>query len=86
MIGWNQNEHFLTLQYGSLSRKTVIIKRGRIQWISVRQTNLQEKQHLASLKLAIASGKENIKFSLSHIPVDAANYIYKNTLKIKKEG
>ncbi|MED1613216.1 PH domain-containing protein [Bacillus paranthracis] len=86
MVGWNQNEHFLTLQYGSFSRKTVIIKRGRIQWASLRQTTLQEKQHLASLKLAIASGKENIKFSLSHIPVDAANHIYKNTLKIKKEG
>ncbi|KTD85182.1 hypothetical protein UQ64_21315 [Paenibacillus etheri] len=80
-MSWNQGDHYLTVQYGILSRKTVIIKRGRIQWVSIRQTTLQERKQLASIKIMIASGKENVKYSLNHIPSDAALRIYQNTLK-----
>jgi putative membrane protein len=86
MIGWNQDEHYLTIQYGILTRRTVIIKRGRIQWAALRQTTLQERKQLASIKIVVASGKENVKYSLSHIPFDEAFRIYKSTLKRKKEG
>ncbi|MCY8232491.1 PH domain-containing protein [Priestia endophytica] len=55
--GWNQSERFLTLQYGVFFRNTAIIKRGRIQWIALRQTWLQERKHLASINMAVTSGK-----------------------------
>ncbi|MDQ0227668.1 PH domain-containing protein [Metabacillus niabensis] len=80
MTGWNQGDDFLTLQYGSLSRKTAIIKRGRIQWSSIDQTYFQDKGNLASIRIAVASGKENVKLSLSNIPIEEAETIYQHTL------
>ncbi|TWK93257.1 hypothetical protein CHCC20333_2758 [Bacillus paralicheniformis] len=84
MIGWNQSSRFLTLQYGILSRKTAIMKRGRIQWASLSQTFMQERKNLASIKLAVASGKENMKFSISHIPIESAADLYQHVLKTKE--
>ncbi|QHZ47988.1 PH domain-containing protein [Bacillus sp. NSP9.1] len=81
MIGWHQSRYFFTLQYGSLSRKTALIKRGRIQWASLGQTSVQERKNLASIKLAVASGKENVKFSITHIPIEDATMIYQHALK-----
>ena len=84
MIGWNQSNRFLTLQYGILSRKTAIMKRGRIQWASLGQTFMQERKNLASIKLAVASGKENGKFSINHIPIENATDLYQHALKTKE--
>ncbi|WP_216701191.1 PH domain-containing protein [Priestia filamentosa] len=84
--GWNQSEHFLTLQYGVFFRNTAIIKRGRIQWIVLRQTWLQERKHLASINTAVTSGKEKVKVSLHHIPYEEAMHIYQCTLKKKEEA
>ena len=78
---WNQSSRFLTLQYGTFARRTVIIKHGRIQWAALGQTVMQERKNLASIKIAVASGKENVKFSLNHIPIESATAIYQHAIK-----
>lgn len=83
-IGWNQSENFLTLQYGKVTRKTALIKRGRVQWASLRQTALQAKKHLASVRVAVASGKVKVSMGLRHIPLAEAEKIYRYTLKPKR--
>jgi putative membrane protein len=74
------------LQYGIFFRNTAIIKRGRIQWIALRQTWLQERKHLASINMAVASGKEKVKVSLNHIPYEEAMKVYQCILKKKEEA
>lgn len=72
-IGWEQSEQFFTLQYGSFTRKTAIIKIARIQWTSVNQTIFQKNNYLANLKVAVASGQDDIMFNVKQLPFEEAN-------------
>lgn len=72
-VGWEYGKDFVTIQYGSTTRKTAIVKVDRIQWSSVRQTILQKKRKIANVTIAIASGQNDMNITVKQIPIDDAN-------------
>lgn len=63
---WSQEDGQLAIRYGSFSRQRVLVPRFRIQWHRTSQTPIQEGRRLATLKVAVASGKSGSAFSLRH--------------------
>lgn len=75
--GWLQTDEFLTLQYGDLTRKTAIIKSGRVQWAALEQSIFQKQKNLANIEIAVASGQNDIMFNVKQLPIkDAEILIY----------
>ncbi|MDI3411232.1 hypothetical protein QKW52_17090 [Bacillus sonorensis] len=50
----------------------------------IRPNIYAREKNLASIKLAVASGKENVKFSINHIPIENATDLYQHALKTKE--
>lgn len=74
-IGWKQSEQILTLQYGSSTRITAIIKIDRIQWNVITQSIFQKNNGLANVKIAVASGKDDMMFNVKQLTIEAAKKI-----------
>lgn len=72
-VGWEYGRDFITIQYGNTTRKTAIIKADRIQWGLVRQTVLQKKRNIANVTIAVASGQNDMNFTVKQMPIDEAN-------------
>lgn len=72
-VGWWIEEDQMSIRYGTLSRRMVIMHRNRIQWSRTTQTVLQRRRGLASFKAAMASGKDAMKVSLRHVPANEAS-------------
>ncbi|MGN7169321.1 PH domain-containing protein [Paenibacillus cellulositrophicus] len=63
---WSREENQLHIRYGSFSEKTVLIPISKVQWHKTSQTPFQAGKELATLKVAVASGKSGDKVSLRH--------------------
>ncbi|WP_179281205.1 PH domain-containing protein [Paenibacillus sp. XY044] len=63
---WSREENQLHIRYGSFSEKVVLIPISKVQWHKTSQTPFQAGKELATLKVAVASGKSGEKISLRH--------------------
>lgn len=67
-VGWSFHEEQLAYRYGLFSQYCVLVPKRRIQWYQMSQTPFQKNRELATIKIALASGKEGKKFTLRHLP------------------
>ncbi|MFD1954852.1 PH domain-containing protein [Paenibacillus thailandensis] len=65
---WSLEEGQLGIRSGSFSKQIALIPRFRVQWHRTSQSPLEEGKRLATLKVAVASGKSGARFSLRHAP------------------
>jgi putative membrane protein len=54
--GWNLHNHQLTLTYRGIVKKTIFMKKNRIQTVSIQSSFFQKKQMLSSVEATIKSG------------------------------
>ncbi|MBT2289359.1 PH domain-containing protein [Paenibacillus albidus] len=67
-VGWSFHDGQLALRYGVFSQHRVLIPKRRIQWYRMSQSTFQKNRKAATLKIALASGKEGKTFTLRHAP------------------
>ncbi|NBC25352.1 MAG: PH domain-containing protein [Bacteroidetes bacterium] len=82
-IGWeNQN---IIISNRSLSKKTAIIKRDRIQDVSVSSSWIQKFRNLCSSELHVASGDHGSSFSIEDIEKDDGRRYLEEFFKQREE-
>lgn len=84
LTGWRVEENQLTIQNGVLTRRVALIHKDRVQWSRLTQTIFQQKREIASFKVAIASASDNLKLSLSYIPMQDAEQAMEWTQRKRK--
>lgn len=82
-IGWeNQN---IIISNRSLSKKTAIVKRDRIQDVSVSSSWIQKFRNLCSSELHVASGDHGSSFSIEDIEKDDGRRYLEEFFKQREE-
>ncbi|GKU77318.1 PH domain-containing protein [Paenibacillus sp. L3-i20] len=65
---WVVQEGQIAIRYGGFTVHKAIVSKKRMQWYRVLQTVFQEKKGNATLKIAVAAGKEPAVFKVRHAP------------------
>jgi len=65
----------LAARYRLLSRKTVLVKRKRIQAVDLRQTPIQKYRDLGNLTLSFASGNGGHSFTIRELNLGAGKEV-----------
>ena len=66
----------LAARYRLLSRKTVLVKKKRIQAVELRQTPIQKYRDLGNLTLSFASGNGGHSFTIREIDLGAGREVF----------
>ncbi|UHA72488.1 PH domain-containing protein [Paenibacillus sp. 481] len=65
---WSVQDGQLAIRYGGFSLRRVLIPKKRMQWHRISQTALQARRGHATLKIAVAGGREPAVFAIRHAP------------------
>ena len=74
--GWNLHNRQLTLTYRGIVKKTIFMKKNRIQTVSIRSSFFQKRQTLSSVKTTIKSGLGGSGGTVSDIDEKDSMIIY----------
>ncbi|WP_028561148.1 PH domain-containing protein [Paenibacillus pinihumi] len=69
---WSIQGDQLAIRYGAFNRCQALVPKRKIQWHSTSQHFFQRRKQLASLKVALPSGKGAAKYSILHLPEETA--------------
>ncbi|TCZ80157.1 hypothetical protein E0485_04725 [Paenibacillus albiflavus] len=65
---WAVGQDHIAIQYGAFSHHHVIVPRRRIQWQRMTQTPFQARRGIASLSIALTSGKGPSIYAIRYAP------------------
>ncbi len=82
-IGWDRDN--IILRSRTLSKTTAIIKRNRIQDISINQSPIQRYRNLCTIQVYVASGDHGKSFSVKDLDYDDVQMLYVDLQKRKEK-
>ncbi|XOK62081.1 PH domain-containing protein [Paenibacillus elgii] len=65
---WSVGDDQMAVRYGGFSLRRALIPRKRMQWYRMSQTAFQARSERATLKIAVAAGRDPALFSVKHAP------------------
>ncbi|MBW7477121.1 PH domain-containing protein [Paenibacillus oenotherae] len=69
---WHAWDGRLFIQYGGFTKHQALIHRRRVQWNRMSETPFQLRKNLATISVALASGRNRAMFSIRHMSAVSA--------------